>query len=208
MTVVGVVAEGEDPWALPAAWPVDDRWVTGGVRRLYQVLAAAALAGEEAELRGPVAVDELARVCRAAGAHVAAPREPRAPRPDDIVLVLAGQPDPRFYARRALSPASAVILVFGPPGFYGWPFTAGWTRKPALELDPDEVGRPEHVAAMAAMGFTLWTNTPRLAALGDAAGVAMTHIGRGNPEPPPPLPDKTVDVAVVTANRWWPLARR
>ena len=207
VTVVGLLAEGEDPWALPAARPVRPPWVTGGVRRLFRTLAAAAVAGERAEIRGPVPVEQLAEICRPAGVRVELPAVPRDPRPDDVVLVLAGQPDPRFYGRCALSPARTVILVLGPPGFYGWPFTAGWERRPPLEVDPEEVGRPEHVAAMAALGFTLWTNSDRLAALGGAGGVPMTNVGRGTPEPPPELPDKTVDVAVVTANRWWPRAR-
>jgi glycosyltransferase involved in cell wall biosynthesis len=58
------------------------------------------------------------------------------------------------------------------------------------------------------MGFAVWTNNPEFARVADQAGVAPACIGRGEPGGPPTVAPKRVDVAAVTANRWWPLAER
>jgi hypothetical protein len=208
MTVVGLVAEGEDPWVLPAATRVDQRWVTGGLRELYLVLVAAAAAGEEAELRGPVVVSEIEAICAQTGARVALPETARQVREDDVVVVLCGQPDPRFYARRMLAPGRTAIMVLSATGLFGWPFAAGWERRDPLDVDPAEVGRPEHLAAMDALGFTVWTNNPHVVRQGAATGVVAHDVKSGLPTPPPTVPSKTVDVVVVTDNRWWPLTER
>jgi len=205
VTVVGLVAEGEDPWALPPAWEIEQRWITGGVRELYLLLAAAAAAGERAELRGPVVRAELDRICADAGVAVDLPGAARMPADDDVVLVLAGHQDPRFFARRMLSPARTAILVLAATGLFGWPFAAGWTSRDPLDADPDEVGRPEHLAAMADLGFAVWTNNPRVVADAATVGVRAVDVHSGSPRPLPPVPAKAVDVAAVTDNRWWPL---
>jgi hypothetical protein len=107
-----------------------------------------------------------------------------------------------------LAPGRTAILVLSATGLFGWPFTAGWERREPLDVDPAAVGHPEHLAAMDALGFTVWTNNPHVMRQAADAGVVAHDLKSGLPTPPPAVPAKTVDVVAVTDNRWWPLTER
>jgi hypothetical protein len=69
------------------------------------------------------------------------------------------------------------------------------------------LAQPEHFRAMAALGFELWTHTPRIVERVEAAGVPCAFIGNGRPMPyPQPLP-KRYDVVTLAVNRWAAQAR-
>jgi glycosyltransferase involved in cell wall biosynthesis len=103
-----------------------------------------------------------------------------------------------------LSGARGVIYLLGPPGLFGWSFSAaGWEELP----DPrtvalDSVGRPETYRIIDGLGFAIWTNAVGMAAAGKRAGVTVEWLGTGTPVPFPAMPTKTSDVAMIEANRW------
>jgi hypothetical protein len=175
---------------------------------MHEIAAATSLAGHDVELRGlflPRLVEDLTRLT---GARIATPLTPREATPEDLVITTEGHPNPRDWATAMLSPARTIITVLAPPGLFGWPFVDGWTLRDPLDVDPADVGHAEHLTAMEAAGFELWTNNAEIARLAAGAGVECTDIGRGSPGGTPATPPKTSDVAVVTANRWSALAQR
>jgi hypothetical protein len=196
------------PWLLPESRFVDRVWIHGGERSLYELAAASAALGYQVELRGELSCTDLDEICAAAGARPATGMAPRRPGPDDVVVVPEGWTEPWAYARVALSPATPVLLLLGLPGLVGWPFVATWSKPDPLLADPARVARPEHFRAMDALGFTLWTNSRRLAEDAVAAGVPCTAIGQGQPVDLPRSSGKTHDVVYVEDNRWGPLSRR
>jgi hypothetical protein len=99
------------------------------------------------------------------------------------------------------------MMMLAPPGLFGWPFQADWTRSDPLSAKAEEMATPEHFRAMEALGFELWSNNQWLAAAAHSADVDCEWIGNGLPTPLPAPGEKTHDVAVVEANRWAPLAR-
>src|SRR4051794_26617868 len=173
-------------WAMPAAEPVGTAWIEGGRRTMHELAVAIAAGGRPVEFRGQVTVSVLEELSRAAGVQVELPSEPRLPSRDDVVIVNEGVADPRVYARLALSPARAVLLVLGPLGMFGWPFTEEQWAKPDHDtLDLSSLARAEHFAGAAALGFEVWTHTPAMASIARGAGVECTLVGRGLPDPLP-----------------------
>src|SRR6516165_1955854 len=196
------------PWGLPASSLEAARWIHGGERSLYALATAIATLGWDVELRGRIVSKELDRMVRAAGGR--GPRvelPPRRPAAEDLVIVPDGWTDPLAYARICLSPARLVMMMLAPPGLFGWPFQADWTRSDPLSAKAEEMATPEHFRAMEALGFELWSNNQWLAAAAHSADVDCEWIGNGLPTPLPAPGEKTHDVAVVEANRWAPLAR-
>src|SRR4051812_23454268 len=194
---------------LEAATPYDAPSIGGGIRTMYELAAAIAAGGHEVELRGAVSLPAFDSVCRAAGVRPALPGEPRLPRGSDVVLVPEGIADPALHARLTLSPARIVLVILGPPGLIGWPFTGtGWSPPDPLTVELDSVARPEHFAAAAALGYELWTHSPGMQQTARAGGAECRLVGNGVPggyPEPPALKD--VDVAWLSGNRWAPLAR-
>jgi D-inositol-3-phosphate glycosyltransferase len=202
------IPTGAPGWMLEAATPYDARWIGGGIRTMYEMAAAIASTGAAVELRGAVSLPEFDAVCAAAGVRPDLPGEPRLPTADDTVIVPEGIVDPAVHARVVLSPARAVLLILGPPGLLGWPFTADWSPPDPLTVAVDAVARPEHFRAAAGLGYELWTHAPGIQRVAQAAGVPCICVGNGVPGgyPPPPR-QKDVDVVWLGANRWGALAR-
>lgn len=205
--VVCALGGDEHPWALPASRLVTRTWVHGGERSLYELAVAAAVLGHSVELRGDISEPDLRELCAAAGAAPIVGLGPRRPEAEDVVVVPAGWTGPLQYARVALSPARAILLLMGPPGLFGWPFGNGWARPDPLTVPFESVARPESFLAMAAVGFELWADTPAVAEAARRGGVECLDIGHGSPLPVPHPAEKTYDVALVESNRWAALAR-
>src|SRR4051794_8259961 len=191
-------------WAMPAAEPLDVEWIEGGRRTMHEVAVAVAATGRRVEFRGQVTVPVLEALSASAGVRVELPSEPRLPGPDDVVIVNEGVADPRVYARLALSPARAVLMVLGPLGKFGWPFVeAAWVKPDYETVDLSSLARPEHFAGAAALGFELWSHTPAFAAIAREAGVDCALIGRGVPdELPPPSAVRDIDVLLLERSHW------
>jgi glycosyltransferase involved in cell wall biosynthesis len=203
--VIWIPEPGDQTWPLPGVIP--SGWGFGGRRTMHELAVAIAASGRRVELRGDVDVDELRVLAEAAGAMPELPTEPRGLDRGDVVILTEGSDDPITFARAALSPARAIVMLLGPPGLIGWPFTAGWLRPSPLTVSLDAVAQPEHFRAMAGMGLELWTHMPRMAERAEAAGVPCAFIGKGRPLPyPEPLP-KRYDVVTMAANRWAPWAK-
>jgi glycosyltransferase involved in cell wall biosynthesis len=209
MRIVVCTLGGEDRlWELPASRLVSRTWIHGGERSLYELAVAAAALGHDVELRGEISELDLRELADAAGPLPAVRMEPRRPTADDVVIVPEGWTDPLQYARLALSPGRAVLLLLAPPGLFGWPFLGGWSPLHPREASLDGVARPESFRAMAALGFELWADSPGLAEAARMAGVRCVDIGHGSPLGAPEPVEKTHEVAFVEANRWADEARR
>jgi hypothetical protein len=206
VVVCGVGGEG-GPFDLPASLP-GDYPLGGGGRSLHELAVAIAATGRDVELRGRVSRPELARLADAAGAAPRVDLPVRRPGAGEVVIVPEGYQHAVQYARLSLSPARRILLLLGPPGLTGWPFTADWSGKPdPLTVALDAVARPEHFRAMDQAGFDLWTHSPGMAQAVEESGVACTLIGTGTPLPFPVPGNRPHDVVWVQANRWAPLAR-
>jgi hypothetical protein len=209
MRAVVLIPDGDPGWGLPPAVPTDHGWLGGGRQTMHELAVAIACTGTDVEMRGEVDVAALEELSAAAGARPDLPDRPRAPAASDVVFVYEGVEDPALYARLALSPARVVLMLLAPPGLFGWPFAAGWSRPDPLTVDPDSVARPEHFQGAAALGFELWTNSRGLHAAAERAGVSCRFVGRGLPGALPAAPTgKDIDVIAVGHNRWAPLANR
>lgn len=198
-------------WAMPAAEPHDVDWIEGGRRTMHELAVAIAASGRRVEFRGEVTVPVLEELSRAAGGvQVELPSEPRLPGPGDVVILNEGVADPRVYARLALSPARAVLMVLAPLAAFGWPFAeAPWVKPDYETIDLAVLARPEHFAGAAALGFELWTHTPALASIAAGAGVECALVGRGIPEAlPPPAPARDIDVLLLERSHWPEATRR
>jgi hypothetical protein len=194
------------PLELPASRVGSRRsFPSGGERSLYEVAVGAAALGVDVELRGDINRRILGDLVAAAGASPRVGLAPRPPDPADVV-VLPEAPAPRLVSAVCWSGARRVVHLLAPPGFAGPSWLPGWEAPDPLTLDPTFVGRPESFAAWKGLGFTLWTNAHGIADAGASAGVDVTWVGTGTPVPPPTPPEKAFDVAIVSANRWAPLA--
>jgi hypothetical protein len=205
--VVVWVPSGEPGWDLEQSIPYDTPFVPGGIRSLYEIAAALASVGRRVELRGVVSLPAFHEVCEQAGAWPELPDTPRRPAASDTVIVPEGVEDPALHARVALSPARTVLMMLGPPGLVGWPFTENWSPPDSITVDLDSVARPEHFRGAASLGYELWTHTPGLQRAALEAGVPCQLLGNGVPGgyPAPPA-TKDLDVVWLPANRWAPLA--
>lgn len=174
---------------------------------MYEIAVAIAATGRHVELRGKVDHAEVRRVSEAAGAAPQLPSQPHRPTAGDTVFVPEGAPDPLSFAYLALSSARLIMLLLGPAGLFGWPFVAGWSLAPAVEVALDQVALAEHHRAMVALGFELWSPSPAMARRVQDAGIGCTVLGRGRalgfPSPGP----KRYDVATLANNRWAASAR-
>lgn len=196
------------PWDLPASTFEAHRWIHGGERSLYALAIAIAAIGWDVELRGRIVTRDLDRMVRVAGGR--GPRvdlPPRRPTAEDLVIVPDGWTYPLAYARICFSPARLVMMLLAPPGLFGWPFQAGWTRSDPAAARLEEMATPEQFRAMETLGFELWSNNELLVDAARSADVACKWVGGGMPMPFPEPGNKTHDVALVEANRWAPMAR-
>jgi glycosyltransferase involved in cell wall biosynthesis len=182
-------------------------WVYGGERSMYELAAAAALGGHHVELRGDLSERDLDEICEAAGARPQVDLPPRRPGPQDLVILPEGGADALTYARLALSPARLAMMVLAAPGLFGPALDPGFSPPDPLTVDIDSIALPGHFHAIRAAGFEVWTNSPALAEASRAAGVACTLLGSGQPIPFPQPGERRHEVALLSANRWAPLAR-
>jgi hypothetical protein len=185
----------------------DKPFVPGGELNCMQLAFAAAAAGHEVELRGWLHEPTFRRFEEAAGVAPRVELEARAPGDQDIVIVPEGWHDPVEYLMLALSPARLALFVLAAPGLFGWPFTDGWSRPDPLTVEIATLARPEHFAAMKAVGFELITHSPGLVRAAAAGGVEARFVGTGLPWSQPKPAEKVVDALMLLANRWAPLAR-
>lgn len=195
---------GQPSWELPPASHTEQKG--GGHLVLHELAVAIAATGRAVEVRGEFDFGELARLGEAAGKSPDLPSEPRAPRAGDVVVMPEGVHDPFTFGSIALSRVRAILLLLGPPGLVGWPFTDGWSLEHAVDVEVESVARPEHFRAMAAMGFELWSIAPALTQRSKAAGIPATYIGEGRPVPYPAPSPKRYDVVTLAYNRWSSLA--
>ena len=197
-----------DGWALPSYTPRDDLvWIHGGDRALIELAAAAALCGVPVELRGAFSEPDVAEMERLTDVRLQRPQEPRMPVPTDTVIIPEGTPDPLLFARVALSPARAVLVLMAAPGLFGWPFDRERVPADPTAVEPTSVGRPEQLVAARQFGLELWTNLSAIAEQARGAEIPHHYIGVGRPVPYPAPPRKRVDVVTLAANRWSGLAR-
>jgi hypothetical protein len=181
---------------LPESLANDEREaVSGGERSLYELATALAVLGVDVELRGHLNPEILATITDAASATPTVGLVPRRPQPGEVVVLPEGLADPDLFLTPHLSGARTVVLLLGPPGLCGWSFQAGWSPPDLTVVDVATVGTPATYRAMANLGFSL-------------AGVRVSRIGTGTPVPFPDPPAKTADIAVIEANRWFPVAER
>lgn len=207
--VVNLVGDPVHGRLAEARW-VEQPYIGGGWRTLYELAFAAAVCGYEVELRGWLHRPTFDRLAVRAGVRPRVDLPARMPEATDLVVVPDGWRNPLDYLRVVLSPARLALAVLGPIGMSGWPFVGpGWELPDPLTMDLDAVGRPEHFAAMDALGFALLTNSPGVAAAAHAAGVQCTFVGTARPLPESESVStgvKEVDVAALMDNRWGPLA--
>jgi glycosyltransferase involved in cell wall biosynthesis len=205
--VVRVAGRGRVPWELPGArFRAPLEVVKGGRRTMYELAVAIAATGREVELRGAIAKPAFEEICAAAGARPVLDPNPRMPRADDTIIVPEGWPGPLF-APYALGGSRCIMMLLAPPGFAGWPFSdREWEKPDPLTVDPGSVGRPEQFAAIAGMGFELWTHSGGLRDAARAGGVECAWIGSGQPIPFPQPPAKDSDLVLLENNRWASLA--
>ncbi len=204
--VIGTVDPHPVVWGLPAAEIHERTDIQGGIRTMHELAVAAAATGRRVELRGAVSRPILESLASAAGAYPELPAEPRRPGARDIVVIPEGGEDPLRFARYVLSPARMVLAVLAPTGQFGWPFLSPWKAEPHLTVGLDTLARPEHFAAMAALGVDLWTHMTRIHELALAAGARCEFIGNGDPQPLPPASAKDTPVVFLEASRWRSLA--
>jgi D-inositol-3-phosphate glycosyltransferase len=194
-------------WELEPAHPHEPRWIGGGLRTLHELAVAIAAIGRGVEMRGVVHPPTLEELSDAAGARPDLPDHPRPLTSADTVIVPEGIDDPAIHARLALSPARVIVMLLGPPGLVGWPFTPGWAPQDPLTVEMDAVARPEHFQGAAALGHELWTHSPALQAAAERAGVGCRFIGNGRPGAfPDPPAAKDIDLVTLRDNRWAQLA--
>jgi hypothetical protein len=180
--------------------------ISGGERSLYELATALAVLGADVELRGELHPRILDTITGAAGTGPRVGLEPRRPELGEVVVLPEGSENPDLFLAAHLSGAQTVVLLLGPPGLYGWSFLAGWKPPDLLAVDVSTVGVPATYRAIAALGFSMWSNARGIAEAGRRAGVAVTWTGTGTPVPFPDPPAKTADIAVIEVNHWFPLA--
>ncbi len=208
-TRVVVVVPEPNPasWNLPPAELHERTSIVGGLRTFHELAVAVARGGRKVELRGPVSRPVLDALADAAGVRVELPDEARRPTASDIVVVIEGEHDPFRFARYVLSPARLVLAMLAPTGQFGWPFVSPWTAESPLTIPLDGLALPEHLRAIAALDFDLWTHMKPVDELARTLGTPCTFIGSGDPTPLPSVPAvKDIPVAYLEANRWRPLA--
>jgi hypothetical protein len=194
---------------MPPARAVDHGWLGGGRRTMHELAVAVACTGRAVEIRGECDSAVLDELVSAAGAAPALPDLARAPTAADTVIVYEGVDDPLVFARVALSPARAVLMLLAAPGLVGWPFAAGWSAPDPLTVETDSLARPEHLRAAAAVGFELWTHMPAMVERAEAAGLECRFLGNGHPVAfPEPAVERDLDAVALAGNRWAPLAEK
>ncbi|HEX5309235.1 MAG TPA: glycosyltransferase [Solirubrobacteraceae bacterium] len=194
-------------WSMPPAELHESTHVIGGLRTLHELAVALAATGREVELRGPVSRPVFDALTKAAGAHPELPGDRRRPRSGEIVVNIEGEHDPLRFARHLLSPARLVVAMLAPSGQFGWPFVSPWQPRSPLTIDPEEVGRAEHLRAIAALGIDIWTHMPPIHRLAEEVGARSSFIGSGEPNPVAEVQTtKDLPVVYLQANRWAPLA--
>jgi hypothetical protein len=191
----------------PESLANDEReFIGGGEKSLYELATALAALGVDVELRGHLNAGILSTITDAAGATPTVGLVPRRPEPGEVVVLPEGLPPPDLYLSAHLSGARTVVLLLGPPGLCGWSFQAGWSPPDLTAVDVATVGTPATYQAMASLGFSLWSPAWGIAEAGRRAGVPVSRIGTGTPVPFPDPPAKTADIALIEANRWFPVA--
>ncbi len=194
-------------WDLPPAEPHERTDIGGGFRTLHELAVAVAAGGRSVELRGPVSRPVLDSLAEAAGARPRVPLEKHRPIARDILIFPEGEHDPLRFARYVLSPARLVLALLAPTGMFGWPFVSPWCPESPLNMALDDLARPEHFRAMAALDVDVWTHMLPVPELARAAGARCTLIGSGNPVPLASRPAaKDIPAVYLQANRWRALA--
>jgi len=189
---------------------VERPFLYGGERTsMYFAFAAAAL-GYEVELRGWLRREDFDACAARVGAAPGVDLPARPPEPDDFVVVPEGWREPLDYLQLSLSPARLAMYVLAPPGLFGWPFTQpDWTPPDPLRVEVTAVGRPEHFAAIRAMGFELFTHSHGLARAAERGGASCRYVGSAGPVTlPEPPATKDLDAVGLMRNRWAPLTRQ
>jgi hypothetical protein len=197
-----------DLWELPPAQFTERPWVRGSERTMCELAVAIAATGRNVELRGELSRSDVEEICEAAGARVTLDPNPRRLTADDVVIIPEGWWDASWVLKFIMGPARAIVLLVAPPGLFGWPFTGEWSLPDPLTVPLESVGKPEHYRALAALGFALWTTSPRIAEDALATGVDCSFIGQGSPVPFPEPSRKSHDVVTVEDNRWSSVAAR
>jgi hypothetical protein len=206
--VVCAVGGIAGPLELPDSRFAPERsMVSGGERSLYEVAVGAAALGWDVELRGAINRPIFEELCSAAGSRPSVGFAPRRPSGSDVVVVPEAT-DPGLFGALHLSGSRTVVYLLAPPGLWGWSFLTGWVPSNPDSVSFDAVGTPDMFRALGDMGLTLWTNAHGTAQASHRAGVPIEWLGTGTPVPFPDPPEKTVDVAIVAANRWIGVARR
>lgn len=198
-----------DGWSMPPFAPQKWTYISGGIRALIELAAGVATAGYEVELRGSYPEAEVAAIEEATSTRMGRPSDRRRPAADELVVVPEGAPEPLSFARVAFSRARAVMLIQGALGLFGWSFDDRPTprEEELLTLEASSVGRPEQLVAARAFGLELWSNVSAICEQGRSVGVPVQAVGSGRPIPYPEPREKELDVLVMGANRWSPLAR-
>jgi hypothetical protein len=177
-------------------------FISGGERSLYELAVAGAALGLDVELRGSLNSSILAELTTAAGVAPRVGLEPRRPEANDVVVVPEAI-ELEVLTAVHLSRARGVMYLLAPLGLCGWSFLDNRLEGRDPRTVPlDSIGRPDSYRAVASLGFAVWTNAHGLAEAGRRADVEMEWVGTGTPVPFPAVPAKTVDLAVVEANRW------
>jgi len=180
-------------WLLPASIPMDKPKDCAGIRSLHELAVAVAVTGRDVELRGEFDIDMLASLSEASGAIPTVNLEPRLPTADDIVIIPEGTPSALDFACASLSPAQYVIFMQDLPGLFGWFFKSGLNSPDSLVVNTSDVGTADSFNNISECGFSIWTNSSRLASACVEAGVSCTDIGIGYPRTTGHIPEKELD---------------
>ena len=141
-----------------------------------QLAFAAAAAGHEVELRGWLHEPTFRRFAEAAGAAPRIDLEPGRPKPaTSSSSRRAGRTRSSICSSRC-RPLASRCSCSPPPGLFGWDFSERWSLPDPLTVDIATLARPEHFAAMRALGFELVTHSPDSCAA--AAARRRVHVPR------------------------------
>ena len=187
---------------LPAAsFPSDKDFASGGERSLYEIAAAASVAGFEVEIRGDIQKEIFQTVMKSANASPATPNKTRRIDPEEILIFPEVLPIDQL-ASYALSGATLYLFMLSPIGLISWDGSEDWVQEDILEVPFEKLCQPIGFQSFFQFGCNILTHARGIAVMAKAAGVPINFIGESSPVERPDLRNRNFDVAIVSENRW------
>ena len=108
--------------------------------------------------------------------------------PTDTVIIPEGTPDPLLFARVALSPARAVLVLMAAPGLFGWPFDRERVPADPTAVEPTKRGAARAARRGAPVRARVVDEPSAIAEQARGAEIPHHYIGVGRPVPYPAPP--------------------